>query len=212
MSGPNNVGLAAAVASGYVLGRTKKGRMALSAAAILLGRGMNPRDAAVGGIRKLPGIPGGDDGEEQGGKEKSSHRLTHKARGLASQTANRGVTALAEALHDRTLGLGDQAGPEDDEEEEEEEAEDAHEDEEEDAHEDDEDEAEDAYEEEPAPKRAAAKKRAPQKKEAPSKPRAATAKRPAKKSPPAKKTAAKKAPAKRSRPAKKSASRPRRER
>jgi len=211
MSEPNNVGLAAAVAGGYVLGRTKKGRMAITAAALLLGRRLSPRDAVVGGVRRLPGVPaGGDDGEAGTDEGHGRSAIRRKAGALASRAANRRLTALTEALHARTLALGAAAGPQDDEEDED--SEDA-------AGSDDEP-------EEPqrtAKKAAAPKKRTPARKKAPSAPGAAAGrktpakKRPAKPAPPAKKTpakkaAAKKAAAKKSAPAKKSAARPQRER
>lgn len=229
MSEPNNVGLAAAVAGGYVLGRTKKGRMAITAAALLLGRRLSPRDAVVGGVRRLPGVPaggdGGDDGEAGADEGHGRSAIRRKAGALASRAANRRLTALTEALHTRTLALGAAAGPQDDEDSE---------DSENTAGPDDEP-------EEPqrtAKKTAAPGKRAPARKKAPSTPGAAAGrktpagKRPAKPAPPAKKTPAKKATAKKSTakestakkstakkaavkktaPARKSAARPQRER
>lgn len=227
MSEPNNVGLAAAVAGGYVLGRTKKGRMAITAAALLLGRRLSPRDAVVGGVRRLPGVPaggdGGDDGEAGADEGHGRSAIRRKAGALASRAANRRLTALTEALHTRTLALGAAAGPQDDEDSED------SEDSEDTAGPDDEP-------EEPqrtAKKTAAPGKRAPARKKAPSTPGAAAGrktparKRPAKPAPPAKKTPAKKAAVKKTAakkstekkaavkktaPARKSAARPQRER
>ena len=227
MSEPNNVGLAAAVAGGYVLGRTKKGRMAITAAALLLGRRLSPRDAVVGGVRRLPGVPaggdGGDDGEAGADEGHGRSAIRRKAGALASRAANRRLTALTEALHTRTLALGAAAGPQDDEDSED------SEDSENTAGPDDEP-------EEPqrtAKKTAAPGKRAPARKKAPSTPGAAAGrktparKRPAKPAPPAKKTpakkaavkktaakksTAKKAAVKKTAPARKSAARPQRER
>nr|BBJ50134.1 hypothetical protein SAVMC3_27630 [Streptomyces avermitilis] len=53
------VTLAAAVVGGYVLGRTKKGRMALSIATYLAGRrfGLEPRQLATEGMRRLGEMP-----------------------------------------------------------------------------------------------------------------------------------------------------------
>ena len=222
MSEPNNVGLAAAVAGGYVLGRTKKGRMAITAAALLLGRRLSPRDAVVGGVRRLPGVPaggdGGDDGEAGADEGHGRSAIRRKAGALASRAANRRLTALTEALHTRTLALGTAAGPQDDEDSED------SEDSEDTAGPDDEPEAPQRT----AKKTAAPGKRAPARKKAPSTPGAAAGrktparKRPAKPAPPAKKTPAKKATAKKptakksmakkAAPARKSAARPQRER
>ncbi|SEG95550.1 hypothetical protein SAMN05216223_1342 [Actinacidiphila yanglinensis] len=102
MDEPRNLGLAAAVAGGYLLGRGKKGQMALVAAALLAGRGLRP------------GASGDGDGE--GGASPDSSRTGHggtrgrvgtAARGAAASVANRGITALTDALHERTLGLND---------------------------------------------------------------------------------------------------------
>ncbi|MGW8882699.1 histone protein, partial [Streptomyces mirabilis] len=53
------VTLAAAVVGGYVLGRTKKGRLALTIATYLAGRrfGLEPRQLAAEGMRRLGEIP-----------------------------------------------------------------------------------------------------------------------------------------------------------
>lgn len=59
MDNKEKVALAAAVVGGYVLGRTKKGRMALSIATYLAGRrfGLEPRQLAAEGMRRLGEIP-----------------------------------------------------------------------------------------------------------------------------------------------------------
>lgn len=51
--------LAAAVVGGYVLGRTKKGRLALTIATYLAGRrfGLEPRQLAAEGMRRLGEMP-----------------------------------------------------------------------------------------------------------------------------------------------------------
>lgn len=51
--------LAVAVVGGYVLGRTKKGRVALSVATYLAGRrfGLEPRQLAAEGVRRLGEVP-----------------------------------------------------------------------------------------------------------------------------------------------------------
>ncbi|HEY5834809.1 histone protein [Streptomyces sp.] len=100
MSEPNKTGLAAAVLGGYVLGRNKKGRMALTATALLLGRALNPREVVAGGIRKIGGVPGGGEGGEQ-----AQIDIAQAGRAAVSAIVNRRVTALTDALHERTLGL-----------------------------------------------------------------------------------------------------------
>lgn len=51
--------LAAALVGGYVLGRTKKGKLALSVATYLAGKrlGLEPRQLATEGMRRLGEIP-----------------------------------------------------------------------------------------------------------------------------------------------------------
>ncbi|MFD0514349.1 hypothetical protein ACFQ0Q_36600 [Streptomyces aureus] len=67
MNEKEKVALAAAVVGGYVLGRTKKGRLALSIATYLAGRrfGLEPRQLAAEGMRRLGEIPQFADLQEQ---------------------------------------------------------------------------------------------------------------------------------------------------
>lgn len=217
--------LAAAMAGGYVLGRTKKGRLALTAASYLAGRqsGLDPRQLVSDSVRKLGEIPQvADLGDQLRGE------VMDAGRKALTSAATRQLASLAETLQDRTRRL--QLGPEEyEEEEEEEEYEEEPEEEDEEPEEEEEEEEEGAYdredEEEPdeeeedeepprrgggargerAPEKKTAGKQAPAKKAAKKAPPRKTA---AKKAPAAKKTAkaAKKAPAKKS-AAKKTASR-----
>ncbi len=59
MDDTSKIALAAAVAGGYVLGRTKKGRLAFTAATYLAGRrfGLEPRQLMTEGLSKLKEIP-----------------------------------------------------------------------------------------------------------------------------------------------------------
>ncbi|MEV8100756.1 histone protein, partial [Kitasatospora sp. NPDC085879] len=59
MNNSTKVALGAAVAGGYVLGRTKKGRLAFAVATYLAGRrvGLDPRQLATEGLRKLGEVP-----------------------------------------------------------------------------------------------------------------------------------------------------------
>ncbi|WP_037837892.1 hypothetical protein [Streptomyces sp. NRRL S-337] len=221
--------LAAAMAGGYVLGRTKKGRLALTAASYLAGRqsGLDPRQLVSDGVRKLGDIPQvADLGDQLRGE------VMDAGRKALTSAATRQLASLAETLQDRTRRL--QLGPEEYEDEEEEEYEEEPEEEDEEPEEEEEEEEEGAHdredeeepdEEEPdeeeedeepprrgggargerAPEKKIAGKQAPAKKAAKKAPARKAA---AKKAPAAKKTAkaAKKAPAKKS-AAKKTASR-----
>ncbi|MFI0940441.1 hypothetical protein [Streptomyces sp. NPDC021020] len=107
MDEPRNIGLAAAIASGYVLGRTKRGQVALTAAALLAGRGLRPGSALAGAVRKVPGIPGApggtdeDEAEGDGKKPRRGGPLGRAVRGVA----DRGASALGDTLRERTAAL-----------------------------------------------------------------------------------------------------------
>ncbi|MFC9605374.1 hypothetical protein ACFTTN_18135 [Streptomyces niveus] len=175
MENSKKVCLAAAVAAGYVLGRTKKGKLALGLAPLVAGAQlpMNPRELAILAMRKLAENPTVGPLVEQARGE-----VLEAGRSALSATANRRLEAVADALQQRTEALLEVPIEEDEEEEEEEEFE------EEDEPRDEEPEADEGEEEEEE------------------RPRRRTAKRPAAKKAPAKKTAAKKAPTKKT-PAKK---------
>ncbi|WP_051823081.1 hypothetical protein [Streptomyces sp. NRRL S-1448] len=193
--------LAAAMAGGYVLGRTKKGRLALTAASYLAGRqsGLDPRQLVSDSVRKLGDIPQvAELGDQLRGE------VMDAGRKALTSAATRQLASLAETLQDRTRRL--QLGPEEyeDEEEEEYEEEPREEDEEPEEEEEeeeeegeydreDEEEPEEEEEDEEPPRRGggARGERAPEKKTAG---RQAPAKKAAKKAP-ARKAAAKKAPA-----------------
>lgn len=115
MGESRNVGMAAAVAGGYALGRSKKGRVALTAAALLVGKGLSPRHMVSGGLRKLPGVPGKNSEEPSETEEEQHHNpLARAVRTAASSAANRPLTALTDTLHERTLGLIGEPEPEED--------------------------------------------------------------------------------------------------
>ncbi|MEE4419769.1 histone protein [Streptomyces bugieae] len=177
--------LAAAVAGGYVLGRTKKGRLALTAASYLAGRqsGLDPRQLVSDSVRKLGEIPQvAELGDQLRGEVMDAGR-----KALAT-AANRQLVSLADTLRDRTSRL--ELGPQGDEEEEEEEEEEEYEEEpEEDEEEEEEEEGE--YEEEEEPEE---EEEEPEEEEAEERPRRGGGGRAARA--PAKKATAKKAPAK----------------
>lgn len=198
--------LALALAGGYLLGRTKKAKLALAAASIVLGRrkGLNPQRLLTEGLKKLSDMP-----EFSQLNDQLRGELMTAGRSLVMAAANRRLDSLSNALHDRTESLSGLTGG--DEEEDEEPEDELEEDEDEEEAEDGEEEDEEEPEEEPRERRPARKApagKAPSKK-APAKKTAAkksTSSGPAAKKTAAKKTAAKKAPAKRS-AAKKTSSR-----
>ncbi|WP_405849566.1 hypothetical protein OG211_20560 [Streptomyces niveus] len=182
MEDSKKVCVAAAVAAGYVLGRTKKGKLALGLAALVAGQQipMNPRELVILTARKLADNPTVAPLVEQARGE-----VLGAGRSALSATANRRLEAVADALQQRTEALLEAPLEADEEEEEEEEEETP------------EEPPEEEEEEEKRPRRRSAK--SPPAKKAPAKKTAA-------KKAPARKKAAKKPPPKKA-PAKKSANR-----
>ncbi|CAM5686009.1 Histone protein OS=Streptomyces chartreusis OX=1969 GN=CP983_42980 PE=4 SV=1 [Streptomyces chartreusis] len=124
--------LAAALVGGYVLGRTKKGRLALTVATYLAGRrfGLEPRQLAAEGMRRLGEVPQVAELQEQLRGE-----VLEAGRKAVTAAADRGIATLADTLSDRTARLRergedeageteeeyeDEGGPEEEHEEEEE--------------------------------------------------------------------------------------------
>ncbi|MFB7656798.1 MULTISPECIES: hypothetical protein [unclassified Streptomyces] len=169
--------LAAAMAGGYLLGRTKKAKLAFAVGSYLAGRriGLSPGDLLSQGLGGLQQVP-----QLRELTEQLRGELLTAGRAAATAAANRRLTGLADTLRDRTDALtgegrrddGDEEGPDKDTEDE-------------DAYLDEEDEEEDR-EPEPAPRRRTAKKAPPRKAAPPAK---KTAKKAAKKAAPAKKAA-----------------------
>ncbi|MEU9746566.1 hypothetical protein [Streptomyces niveus] len=191
MEDSKKVCVAAAMAAGYVLGRTKKGKLALGLAALVAGQQipMNPRELVILTARKLAENPTVAPLVEQARGD-----VLGAGRSALSATANRRLEAVADALQQRTEALlqepleADEAEEEEEPEEEPEEQSEEYEEEEE-----EEEEGEETRPRRRSAKRAAAKevvKKAPAKR--------APAKKAAAKKAPAKKKAAKKAPAKKS--------------
>ncbi|MEU0226413.1 hypothetical protein ABZ177_18880 [Streptomyces sp. NPDC006284] len=167
--------LGAALAAGYVLGRTKKGKVAVGAASLLAGQGLlTPKKLVTRALRTVAESPQAVQllGQVRG-------ELMDSARSALSTTADRGLGALADSLQQRTESLGRQ--PDDEEEEPAEDSEDL-EDSEAEGEEQPDDEEEREEETEAPPPRSAAKKKA-------------AAKRPGAGAPPAKKAPAGKKPA-----------------
>ncbi|MFI8993650.1 hypothetical protein [Streptomyces sp. NPDC053542] len=103
MDQQTKVTLAAAVIGGYVLGRTKKGRLALTAATYLAGRrfGLQPRQLAAEGMRRLGEIPQVAELQEQLRGE-----ALDAGRKAVTAAANRSMASWADALSERTARLG----------------------------------------------------------------------------------------------------------
>ncbi|WP_406373386.1 histone protein [Streptomyces sp. NBC_01550] len=151
MDDQTKVALAAAIAGGYLLGRTKKGKLALSVATYLAGRrfGLEPRQLATEGMRRLGEIPQVAELQDQ-----LKGEFLEAGRKAVTSAATRGVGTLTETLSDRTASLGkkEEEKPKDEEEEEEEEPEEEEEEEPVNEEEEPADE-EEAEEEEPEPER-----------------------------------------------------------
>jgi hypothetical protein len=136
--------LAAALAAGYVLGRTKKGKLAIGAASVLAGQGLlSPRELIIRGLRKASESP-------QAAQLLTQLRgeLVDSARSALSATADRRLGALADSLEQRTSSLVKKPGDEDEE---------PSEDSEPDDQEPDDEEPDDEEEEAPPPRRRAKK-------------------------------------------------------
>ncbi|QXE37983.1 histone protein [Streptomyces sp. GMY02] len=130
MDRTTKVALASAVLGGYVLGRTKKGRLALTVATFLAGKGLgvDPKQLVTDGVRRLGEIPQVAELQEQVRDEGLD-----AARGALSAVVDRGVGSLGDSISGRAANLaGKREEPDETEEQEEgvEEPEDEYEDEE----------------------------------------------------------------------------------
>ncbi|WP_327323442.1 histone protein [Streptomyces sp. NBC_01210] len=213
MDDQTKVALAAAIVAGYVLGRTKKGKLALSVATYVAGRrfDLDPRQLAAEGMRRLGEIPQVAELQEQ-----LKGEVLDAGRKAVTAAATRGMGTLADTLRDRTASSGkkDQEEPEDEEEyedEEEPEGEEEYEDEEKPEDEEEEEEPEEPEHKRPQRRRSSRKPAQPDRGTASRRERAGSArsssgaasKEPARR----KKSSATKPAAKKAAPAKKSAAR-----
>ncbi|MFE5631335.1 histone protein, partial [Streptomyces sp. NPDC056542] len=117
MEDTTKIALAAAVAGGYVLGRTKKARVAFSIATYLAGRrfGLDPKQLVTQGLTALKDIPQvAEIGDQLRGEALDAGRQA------LSAAANRKLVDLADSLHSRTLAIGSGDEEEDEGEDEEE--------------------------------------------------------------------------------------------
>ncbi|MGW0348756.1 hypothetical protein ACWDX8_19355 [Streptomyces anthocyanicus] len=164
--------MAAAVAGGYLLGRTKKAKLAFAVGSYLVGRrvGLSPGQVLGQGLGSLQRAP-----QFQELTDQVRGELLSAGRAAVTAAANRRLTTLADTLRDRTDALtGEGLGDGDDDTRDE------------DAYFDEEDRAEDRRPA-PAPPRKTAKKAAPRKAAPPAK--KAAKKTAVKKTAPAKRTA-----------------------
>ncbi|MEV0975356.1 DNA primase [Streptomyces sp. NPDC049915] len=185
----NRVGLGLAVGAGYVLGRTKKAKLAIAVGSMVAGKRMNlsPRMVADLVNQQLKNNP---QVKEIGDQLRGDLRGVGKA--ASGALVERQIGALADRLHSRTADLRDQTsggsgrGERDEEDEEpEDDAEDRDEDEAEDRDEDRDEGADDEPERSRGERDARAKKATGSARKA----KKAAKKAPAKKAAPAKKTA-----------------------
>lgn len=105
--------LAMGLAGGYLLGRTRKAKLALTVASVVLGRrmGVNPQRLLTEGVKKLSDSPEFSRLEEQIRDE-----LMAAGRSMVTAAANRRMDSLSDALSDRTAalsGLDQTSGAED---------------------------------------------------------------------------------------------------
>ncbi|MEU2913868.1 DNA primase [Streptomyces massasporeus] len=204
----NRMGLGLAVGAGYLLGRTKKLKMAVAVGGLVAGKKLNlsPRMVAELLQQQLRNNP---QFKEIGDQLREDLRGVGKA--ASGAMVERQLDALSDRLHGRTAQMRDQltgavpGGREDDEADAEYEDEEPEEDEPEDSASQEGEEPEDEEPEDEAPEDEAPEDEAPEDEESEPAAKKAPAKRPsakkaAKKAPakkaPAKKAAAKKAPAK----------------
>ncbi|MFD7516943.1 hypothetical protein ACFV85_19330 [Streptomyces niveus] len=115
MEDSKKVCVAAAMAAGYVLGRTKKGKLALGLAALVAGQQfpMNPKELVIMTARKLADNPTVAPLVEQARGD-----VLDAGRSALSATANRRLEAVADALQKRTEALLEAPLEADDDEEE----------------------------------------------------------------------------------------------
>jgi hypothetical protein len=102
MKDTTKIALAAGVASGYALGRAKKGRAALAVATYLISRrsGLSPRRLATEGVQKLGEVP-----QVGALKEQMRGDVLDAGKKAVGTVVDRKLGDLAGTLHERTLRL-----------------------------------------------------------------------------------------------------------
>ncbi|MFF3763724.1 hypothetical protein ACFYYR_06485 [Streptomyces sp. NPDC001922] len=127
MNDSTKAAVAVAVVGGYVLGRTKKAKLAFAVISIVAGRKLplNPQELLTQGLRKLADTPQFERLSEQVRGE-----LLETGRSALASAAGRSIDSLSDTLHERTRLLKEGEAEEEPEEEEEEEPEEEEEEEE----------------------------------------------------------------------------------
>ncbi|MHA4812992.1 hypothetical protein ACXZ65_01420 [Streptomyces aculeolatus] len=92
----------AGVAGGYLLGRTKKAKLALTLAALVAGKRLAPQDLLGKGVRKITDTP-----QPAGLSGQVTDQMMTAARQAASSLVGRRVESLTDALRERTDRLGE---------------------------------------------------------------------------------------------------------
>ncbi|MGW2131264.1 hypothetical protein [Streptomyces coelicoflavus] len=106
----NRTAMAAAVAGGYLLGRTRKAKLAFAVGSYLVGRrvGLSPGQVlgqGLGGLQRTP--------QFQELTDQFRGELLTAGRAAVTAAANRRLTSLADTLRDRTDALTDEGRPDD---------------------------------------------------------------------------------------------------
>lgn len=102
--------LTACVAAGYVIGRTKKGKVALSVVSLIAGRSLDPVTLVGQGLRKLAETP-----QFAGIREQVRGGLVGAGKTALSDISGKGVDSLTAALQERTRLLLEGEGEKEDE-------------------------------------------------------------------------------------------------
>ena len=107
--------LALGLAGGYLLGRTRKAKIALAVASYVLGKrqGLSPQHLLTEGLKKLNETP-----EFARLNEQLRGELMSAGRSVVTAAANRSLDSLSDSLRDRTAALSSQ-DEEDDEDQDE---------------------------------------------------------------------------------------------
>ncbi|MEU5836725.1 hypothetical protein ABZ820_24050 [Streptomyces diacarni] len=97
----------AGVAGGYLLGRTKKAKLALAVGSLVAGRrlGLDPQELISKGVRKITETPQFEELADQ-----VKDQMMAAARTAAGSVANRRIESLTDSLRARTDRLGGQDG------------------------------------------------------------------------------------------------------
>jgi hypothetical protein len=91
----------AGVAGGYLLGRTKKAKLALTFAALVAGRRLAPQDLLEKGARRLAGTP-----QLAGLSDQVKDQMMTAARTAVGSLVDRRVESITGSLRERTDRLG----------------------------------------------------------------------------------------------------------